>query len=89
MNKVKFPEIIDKYYDDAFNAQYEHEDFKRLYNEQNAEAFKAVKGLFESGNAFHPSDLDEALSDVQGISERLGFLVGFRYAVKMMQEVYA
>ena len=32
MNKVKFPEIIDKYYDDALNAQYEREEFKRLYN---------------------------------------------------------
>lgn len=89
MNKVKFPEIIDKYYDDALNAQYEREDFKRLYNEQNAEVAEIVKRLFEPGNAFHQDDLDEALSDVQGTSERLGFLVGFRYAVKMMQEVYA
>ncbi len=89
MNKVKFPEIIDKYYDDAFNAQYEREDFKRLYNEQNAEGAESVKRLLEFGNAFYQDDLDEVLSNVQGTSERLGFLVGFRYAVKMMQEVYA
>ena len=76
MNKVKFPEIIDKYYDDAFNAQ-------------NAEGAESVKRLLEFGNAFYQDDLDEVLSNVQGTSERLGFLVGFRYAVKMMQEVYA
>lgn len=85
----RFPEIIDKYYDDALNAQYEREEFKRLYNEQNAEGAEAVKRLLESGNAFYQDDLDEALANVQGTSERLGFLVGFRYAVKMMQEVYA
>lgn len=89
MSKVKFPEIIDRYFDDALADQYQSEEFKRLYNEQNREGVEAIEGLLDSGNAFYQNNIDDTIASVQRTSEQLGFLVGFRYAVKMMQEVYA
>lgn len=87
-NRTKFPEVIDRYFDDAFGDQWSNEKFKRLYREQGRESVKTIKELLDSGNAFYQNDIDDAIANVQGTSERLGFLIGFRYAIKMMHEVY-
>lgn len=83
---ARFPEIIDRYFQDAMEDEYRRPAFFQLYDACFKEAttnFKNICGKDMEGEA--ETTFHDMLSDFQ----QIGFLVGFRYAMRLAQEVYA
>lgn len=89
MQDVKFPEIIDENYDAALEKQYKDDDFRAFYETVWALGKTEIMDVLNRDSAHYGYEIENAVTRAQSLTERVGFLVGFRYAVKLMQEVYA
>lgn len=89
MQNIQFPEMIDGYYDDALIQQHQNANFKKIYDAAWNSAFEEIKKAYNSDSITRNDDIDHAIANAVLSAERVGFTIGFRYAVKLMQEVYA
>lgn len=82
---ARFPKIIDRYFEGAMEDEYRRPAFSHLYDTCCKEASENLKNIC-GGNM--DDDAETALNVIQLDFQQIGFLVGFRYAMRLAQEVY-
>ena len=86
MKNRPFPEIINAHHADALSRMEEDAELNALYEAEWSLPCEDVRSMLDSSDVDAASDFI-AMHQVK--TERMGFLLGYRYAMQLAREIFA